>query len=73
MKEQFIYVLLGIIVGIIIAAKIGIGDKISQTTNEIGKLKTKGDNSPIAAEQLQVPEKKKEPFLKRIFTKKSNR
>ena len=60
----------GVATGMYISGKAGLGAKI---INEIGKLKTKGDNSPIDAEQLQMPAKKKEPFLKRIFTKKSNR
>lgn len=71
MKYQFIWVLLGIIIGIIIAAKIGIGDNVTTNNNEIGKIKTKGDNSPIDVEQIRPTEPaKKKPFFKRIFKKR---
>lgn len=62
--------IIGIIGGFIIAVKIKAGGVTNQ--NEIGKVKTKGDNSPIeAALTMQTNQPKKRGIFRKIFTKKN--
>ena len=72
--------LLGVIVGMIASNKLKLGEIATYITNEIGKVKTKGNNSPIDAilahEQPISPTEKPKPrkgLIRRIFTyKKKN-
>lgn len=74
MELYIIIFLIGLIVGIILSDKLELGDVINYV-NEIGKLKTKGDASPISTSQqtdvLQHKKEKKKGFLNRLLTKKS--
>jgi len=69
MSWYLVVFILGVVVGIIVGDKLGIGTDI---TNEIGKIKNKGDNGVIDVDQKQEPQpEKRKGLLKRIFTKKS--
>ena len=59
----------GVATGMFISGKADLGTKI---INEIAKVKTKGDNSPIDVIQDLPKEPTKKPFLKRIFKRKKN-
>jgi hypothetical protein len=59
--------IIGIIGGFIIAVKIEAGGTTHQ--NKIGKVKTKGDNSPIDTELIQESKPKRGIFRK-IFKRK---
>lgn len=62
----------GLLIGFVMAVKIGAGGTVNE--NHIGKVKTKGDNSPVDADQkMAVPVKKenqKRGIFRKIFTKK---
>jgi hypothetical protein len=61
--------IIGLICGFALAVKIKAGGVTNQ--NEIGKVKTKGDNSPIeAAITMQTNQPKKRGIVRKIFTKK---
>ena len=56
----------GVATGMFLAGKADLGAKV---INEIGKVKTKGDNSPIDTELIQEIKPKRGIFRK-IFSKK---
>jgi hypothetical protein len=59
--------IIGLMGGFIVAVKAGAGG----VTNEIGKVKTKGDNSPIDTELIQESKQKRGIFRK-IFKRKKD-
>ena len=73
METFLLGVIIGLVLGFIIGAKITDKD-VTMITNEIGKIKTKGNDSPVNADQKQEPtiQKDKKPFFKRIFKSKKN-
>jgi hypothetical protein len=60
--------IIGLMGGFIVAVKAGAGG----VTNEIGKVKTKGDNSPIDAAIDNEIIKPKRGIFRKIFKRKKN-
>jgi len=66
-KLLALVLLIGIIIGFLLAVKIGVGD--TNIENNIKKIK--GNDGTVNVEQTQPEIEPKKPFFKRIFTRKN--
>ena len=66
-KISLLLIRFGIVIGLVLASKIGIGN--TNIVNEIDKIKTTGDNTSVNAD-LTSNAKQKRGLFNRIFKKK---